>query len=91
MKGSTTNAMAAVMNTPVSDVPQKIKLELELHESAWRNMMFLLDESYSKWGAEANHHAREGQYAAEVLELLDVLDDVREQYEEQGYGWETNE
>jgi len=50
---------------------------------------FLLDQEYGKWGTEHDHFMRhEDAYSEEILNLLDVIDIVREQMVDQGVQWD---
>ena len=73
------------------EVIEKITVEIKLDDGSLKDLAFVLQEAYSTWGAQFNHHSREGHYADEVMKLLDMLDDVHEQLADQGYGWETDE
>lgn len=73
----------------MSDI-KKTEVTLTLDEGSWHTLAFCLEESYAKWGMELNHHSREGHYSGEVMGILDTLDDVHEQLQEAGYGWETD-
>ena len=90
MPNSSTDAMAAALSAPPSEI-EKITVEIKLDDGSLKDLAFVLQDAYSTWGAQFNHPAREGHYADEMMKLLDMLDEVHEQLQDQGYGWETDE
>ena len=79
------------MLAPGFPVPEKLVVELD-HIQA-RNVAFLLGESYAKWGMELNHHMNcgDGAYPAEVMEMMDAIDSVRDQLVDQGIQWDSDD
>ena len=69
---------------PKTEIPL---ITIKLNEVDMRNIVFVLDSAYSEWGMMLAHHLDDGVMPAEVLEILDVLDDVRDQLVEQGMEW----
>ena len=71
------------------DIPMPEKHTLELDDFQARNLAFLLQEPYSRWAMELDHYTQqEDVYPAEVMELLDTLDAVRDQLVDQGIEWD---
>ena len=67
------------------DIPMPEKLSLELDEYQARTLAFLLQEPYARWTMELDHYSRqEDVYPAEVMEILETLDVVRDQLVDQG-------
>ena len=68
------------------------EVTVTLHSSEASILAFLLGESYFKWGEELDHYLRhEDVYPGEVLQMLDVMDKVRDQLVEQGVEWDPSE
>jgi len=71
------------------DMPMPEKVRIELDPIFARNLAFLLQEPYARWSAELDHYMRqEDIHPAEVMEMLDTLDGVRDQLVEQGIEWD---
>jgi hypothetical protein len=86
MKDKTTDKIQKML---APDIPMPEKLSLELDNFQARNLAFLLQEPYSRWSMELDHYTRhEDVYPAEVLELLETLDVVRDQLVDQGIEWD---
>lgn len=72
---------------PGIEMPPPIVLEMAPITA--RQIAFVLQESYHKWGMEYDHWIRdEDVYPAEVLEILDAIDVVRDQLTDQGVEWD---
>lgn len=53
-----------------------------------QNLAFLLGESDAKWASELNHYIKsEDIYPKEAMDMLDTIDEVRDQMTEQGIEW----
>lgn len=73
-----------------SEIPEHINLDLDVMQA--RTLSFLLQESYSKWGMELDHYIRlEDVYPAEIMEILDCLDGIRDQLVDAGVEWISDE
>lgn len=69
-------------------IPMPEPVNIEMTPITARNIAFVLQESYAKWGMEHDHYARQADvYPAEVIEILDSIDVVRDQLVDQGVEW----
>jgi hypothetical protein len=70
-------------------IPMPDPIVLEMSPITARQIAFVLQESYAKWGMEHDHWVRhENTYPQEVIEILDAIDVVRDQLTDQGVEWD---
>jgi hypothetical protein len=74
------------------EIPMPTPITLELDHTQARNLAYLLQEPYSRWTMELDHYLRqEDVYPAEVMEMLDTLDAVRDQLVDEGIDWDYDQ
>jgi hypothetical protein len=86
----TTQEQIEKMLAPGIPMPENVTISIDPIYA--RNLSFLLQEPYARWSAELDHYLGvEDVHPAEVMEMLDTLDEVRDQLVEQGVEWDSDE
>ena len=64
------------------------KVEISLHESQAPILAMLLQTPEFEWGQEMDMLAfKEGIVSGEVMEVLEVIESIKEQLQEEGIAW----